>query len=124
MTEAAAINRSIGLLPERRLIYAGSIKVQLNAELGVRSQHPGAIWGERGAPGSNLPCPDYCQRKNPVSLEHSSNHNCPQNFCKKFCDFHRRYSVFFEVRADLAWVARSISGGGCCSPAIAHQTLT
>jgi hypothetical protein len=36
----------------------------------------------------------------------------------------RRYSVFFEVRADLAWVARSISGGGCCSPAIAHQTLT
>src|SRR5712664_1644392 len=36
----------------------------------------------------------------------------------------RRYRVFFEVRADLAWVARSISGGGCCSPAIAHQTLT
>ena len=36
----------------------------------------------------------------------------------------RRYGVFFEVRADLAWVARSISGGGCCSPAIAHQTLT
>jgi len=35
-----------------------------------------------------------------------------------------RYSVFFELRADLAWVARSISGGGCCSPAIAHQTLT
>ena len=34
----------------------------------------------------------------------------------------RRYSVFFEVRADLAWVARSMSGGGCCSPAIAHQT--
>ncbi len=36
----------------------------------------------------------------------------------------RRYSVFFEVRADLAWVARSMSGGGCCSPAIAHQTPT
>ena len=36
----------------------------------------------------------------------------------------RRYRVFFEVRAELAWVARSISGGGCCSPAIAHQTLT
>jgi hypothetical protein len=36
----------------------------------------------------------------------------------------RRYSVFFEVRTDLAWVVRSISGGGCCSPAIAHQTLT
>src|SRR6266404_5107714 len=36
----------------------------------------------------------------------------------------RRYRVFFEVRADLAWIARSISGGGCCSPAIAHQTLT
>jgi hypothetical protein len=36
----------------------------------------------------------------------------------------RRYWVFFEARADLAWVARSISGGGCCSPAIAHQTLT
>src|SRR3981189_2270886 len=36
----------------------------------------------------------------------------------------RRYRVFFAVRADLAWVARSISGGGCWSPAIAHQTLT
>jgi hypothetical protein len=36
----------------------------------------------------------------------------------------RRYRVFFEDRADLAWVARSGSGGGCCSPAIAHQTLT
>jgi NAD(P)-dependent dehydrogenase (short-subunit alcohol dehydrogenase family) len=36
----------------------------------------------------------------------------------------RRYSVFFEVRADLAWLARSMSGGGCCSPAIAHQTPT
>ena len=36
----------------------------------------------------------------------------------------RRYSVFFEVRADLAWVARCMSGGGCCSPAIAHQTPT
>lgn len=36
----------------------------------------------------------------------------------------RHYGVFFEVSADLAWVARSISGGGCCSPAIAHQTLT
>ena len=34
------------------------------------------------------------------------------------------YSVFFEVRADLAWIARSMSGGGCCSPAIAHQTPT
>ena len=34
-----------------------------------------------------------------------------------------RYGVFFEVRADLAWVARSMSGGGCCSPAIACQTL-
>jgi hypothetical protein len=34
----------------------------------------------------------------------------------------RGYNVFFDVRADLAWVARSISGGGCCSPAIAHQT--
>jgi len=36
----------------------------------------------------------------------------------------RRYSVFFEVRADLARVAGSMFGGGCCSPAIAHQTLT
>src|ERR1700682_1288795 len=36
----------------------------------------------------------------------------------------RRYRVFFEVRADLAWVARSISGGGCSSRAIARQTLT
>jgi hypothetical protein len=36
----------------------------------------------------------------------------------------RRYGVFFEVRADLAWVARSMSGGGCCSPAIACQTPT
>src|SRR4029077_17542757 len=36
----------------------------------------------------------------------------------------RRYRVFFDVRAALAWVARSICGGGCCSPAIAHQTLT
>jgi MFS family permease len=47
----------------------------------------------------------------------------PKNL-QKICDFHKRYSVFFEVRADLAWVARSMSGGGCCSPAIAHQTLT
>src|SRR4029077_522091 len=36
----------------------------------------------------------------------------------------RRYRVLFDVRADLAGVPRSISGGGCCSPAIAHQTLT
>jgi hypothetical protein len=36
----------------------------------------------------------------------------------------RRYSVCFEVRADLARVAGSMFGGGCCSPAIAHQTLT
>ena len=34
----------------------------------------------------------------------------------------RRYGVFFEVRADLAWVG--MYGGGCCSPAIAHQTPT
>jgi hypothetical protein len=33
----------------------------------------------------------------------------------------RGYSAFFDVRADLAWVARSISGGGCCNPAIACQ---
>ena len=48
-------------------------------------------------------------------------------FGKKILRFmfrHRRYSLFFEVRADLAWVARSMSGGGCCSPAIAHQTPT
>ncbi len=25
-------------------------------------------------------------------------------------DFHERYSVFFEVRADLAWVARNAGG--------------
>jgi hypothetical protein len=42
----------------------------------------------------------------------------------RFMFRHRRYSVFFELRADLAWVARSMSGGGCCSPAIAHQTPT
>jgi len=36
----------------------------------------------------------------------------------------RRYRVFLEDRADLARVARPGSGGGCCSPAIAHQTLT
>jgi len=41
----------------------------------------------------------------------------------KWCS-DRGYGVFFEVRADLAWVARSMSGGGCCSPAIAHQTPT
>jgi hypothetical protein len=34
----------------------------------------------------------------------------------------RRYGVFFEVKADLAWVG--MYGGGCCSPAIAHQTPT
>src|SRR6516162_4370860 len=40
------------------------------------------------------------------------------------CFHPRRYCVFLEDRADLAWVARSGSGGGCCNPAIAHQTLT
>jgi hypothetical protein len=42
--------------------------------------------------------------------------------CKK--NPSRRYRVFFEVRADLAWIVRSMTGGGCCSPAIAHQTPT
>src|SRR6266404_313939 len=102
------------------------LRVGSNSDVGGRNREV-RFTPDNGPPQTATVCPKSAHRfpcNKPPTKDHSATAKHGLKKILRLMFRHRRYSVFFEVRADLAWVARSMSGGGCCSPAIAHQTPT